>query len=964
MKKRKNTRSKANDVLVVLICLCGAAVGLYLFWNDLNRSLSKLNEEPIATITYKYRIAQRKFIDRLIWDRLQQNTPIYNGDTVRTSSQAEATIQFLDNNIMVLGENSIAQVFLDDAGNTEVDFSGGGIRIDSTTAQSGLKLRAGNTTVKVQSGSELAAESPFSETNEISASSKPLTLQVLRGTASLSNTLGNIQQSITTGNAVSIDRQGITSQAILTVTAPFANAKLLNMGAEKVSVNFNWLEHNLPEKSTVVLETATDKDFRNLVEQIALSGLNELTIDIPTGTTYWRLYAAVNAEIVPESIATGRIQVLDTPKPELIVPATQDVFSYRTKKPVLRFVWNGNEYASSYLIEIADNPEMHNPVFSQQTQHTSSIISSLSAGNWYWQVTPFYAINNIGAGASSKVSSFTIEQRGILQPPKLQLPELNGFVNITEQDSNNNLKPIFFSWQNDPEASSYRIRISPYQNLSSPIADTIIYNNYYQVIPSEIGLTNGRWYWGVTTTDIEGNTSSVSEIRAFTAVDGDIVFYTVFPPEGYGIADSRMFDIKFTWKNNIPGNFRFQIAKDKEFTNVMVDDIVEESTLSVSGKTLSIGDYYWRIGTIDAIAGTEPLYTEPKKFTVQPPLDPAIQIEPYKNQRFIVYPDKISRLEWEPVKFADYYQVELYQNGISEPIYSNTAVTDTVIELDLKAIPSGYYYWTIQAFSDETISCTRRTGMMAKAAFRLIQLRPIVLEKPTNNFHIAGLEAYYHPPSVSWHSPDPIRNGEAEFILTTNSKLIPPVYGAVNFNSPHIIFKQKNPSNHIQLPRLTEGTYYWTVTGITIDDLDVTPKNYFSFTVDPIPPLPAVTDMQPEDGTVFDETYLSNTLSLHFTWNKVPDAEAYLFTLFNITSTGQNNIILSKTLTADEDQNYIIDDISILDEGDFFWTVEPIRFTEDKQILQHGRKYNTAFTIKLPPIPEFEIENPGELYGN
>ena len=100
MKKKRNTRSKIKDILVVLLFLFIAGAGLYLFWNDLNRSLTKLNEQPIATITYKYRVAQRRFIDRLIWDRLQQNTPLYNGDTIRTAAQAEATIHFIDNSIM------------------------------------------------------------------------------------------------------------------------------------------------------------------------------------------------------------------------------------------------------------------------------------------------------------------------------------------------------------------------------------------------------------------------------------------------------------------------------------------------------------------------------------------------------------------------------------------------------------------------------------------------------------------------------------------------------------------------------------------------------------------------------------------------------------------------------------------------------------------------------------------------
>ena len=83
---QKKTKSRLVDVLVIIICLAGSALSVWQFWNELNRSLEKLNEEPIATITFKYNTAQRKFSDNLVWDRLRQNSPVYNGDTTTKSA--------------------------------------------------------------------------------------------------------------------------------------------------------------------------------------------------------------------------------------------------------------------------------------------------------------------------------------------------------------------------------------------------------------------------------------------------------------------------------------------------------------------------------------------------------------------------------------------------------------------------------------------------------------------------------------------------------------------------------------------------------------------------------------------------------------------------------------------------------------------------------------------------------------
>ncbi|WP_407426231.1 hypothetical protein, partial [Treponema sp.] len=75
MKKRTKFRLR-NDLAVpfwisISICLLCAGINFLLFYNSFFRALTKLNEEPIATITFKYKTAQRKFLERVVWDRLK-----------------------------------------------------------------------------------------------------------------------------------------------------------------------------------------------------------------------------------------------------------------------------------------------------------------------------------------------------------------------------------------------------------------------------------------------------------------------------------------------------------------------------------------------------------------------------------------------------------------------------------------------------------------------------------------------------------------------------------------------------------------------------------------------------------------------------------------------------------------------------------------------------------------------------
>ena len=118
MKTKKNTKSNPSftntgaDISVVILSLLIFFASSFLFVKNLNRTFSRNDKTPVATVQYKYKSVQRKFLDRAVWDRPQQNSPVYNGDTIRTSPEAEATLYFVDRNIVELGSNTMIQVFV------------------------------------------------------------------------------------------------------------------------------------------------------------------------------------------------------------------------------------------------------------------------------------------------------------------------------------------------------------------------------------------------------------------------------------------------------------------------------------------------------------------------------------------------------------------------------------------------------------------------------------------------------------------------------------------------------------------------------------------------------------------------------------------------------------------------------------------------------------------------------------
>ncbi len=948
MKKRKSIKSKASSALFLLFCLFGETLSLWLYWNDLNSSFSHSDALQIATVTFKHRVAQRKFMDRLVWDRLQQNGPLYNGDTVRTAPGSEAVIVFNDNVVIELEETSIAQIFLTDTGGTSVDFAGGGIFVDSSAAENAVTLKSGGASVKLDAGGSMSAAAGKQDSG--------LSVKMIEGSGVLSS--GGGTTAVNGGESLSVTSGGSVEKSLVTVTAPKPGERILNFSdGGTVPVTFRWTESEFPENSSLVLETAEDKDFSSVLSSQSFASGNSASLEMADGTTFWRTYISSGGKTVPGGENSGRISVLPAKKPEPVVPAENDTFFYRKKTPVLRFVWNGDEYTQYYIFEVADNLLMSSPVISVRTSRTSNIVSTLDEGTWYWRVTPVYPSVVTGTAAPSDVFSFNIKKRGELKAPSLRMPSANGFVDVSASAES---RRTVFSWDNSPEAVSYTFCLSGGTPESEPIVSENISENYFPLDLNRTALDEGLYWWWVYQTDSEGTDSPISEKRQFVGIEGEVMFRTVFPPEGYSFAESFMYDTKFTWKNNVPGGLVFQIARDSGFRNVVFSERYDSSKTGQSGMTLAPGTYWWRIVSGISGDGSGRLESEPKKFSVVPPLDAPRVTVPSVNSKVVIRPETPVRFEWLPVEGADYYQAVITPSGnTGKEIYRNNMISDSGFEFDFLDVPNGFYRLSVQGAAVENEMSTRRSGFISDVIFEVRQVRPVTLVSPARGADFDGITAFTDPASLEWKLPE-IPAAE-EIVVARSLKAVPDEYGGISGDGGNIVVRQKVTGSVFRLPRLREGTYYWNVLAKTTDDIDISSLMRRYFTVQEMEKLAAVGFMKPEDGFVFDIKYLKNSLAAEFSWPQVPDADSYNFVLARVLPDGGNEVIFADNLRKN---SYRIDSLSVLDEGEFFWSVEPVQHFGDNEILRYGEKTSAEFRIELPEIETQVKKWSGERYGN
>ncbi|QQO08424.1 FecR family protein [Breznakiella homolactica] len=496
------------DFVYIGFCIAALLGVSFLFWNDLNQTLTRLSEQPVGIVTYKYRAAQRRFVDRVLWDRPKQGSPVYNGDYIRTAELSQTTVTMNAGGIITLEENTLVQIW-SEIGKLWIDLAGGTLSADARSGA--LSIKSGGTVVEADSGSMV----------QTAASAEGLDVIVLEGTAQIQDK----NERITAGaGEFYSSNSGDASRGTARVAAlsPRPAAKFLNTTGDPLSITFRWNRIGFASQETVTLDIAEDRNFTRIVAGMESSS-DEARVPLADGMYYWRAYPSSEAGgKIRQGGVSGRFAVIHALPPRLAEPQPGAVYRFAASSPGIRFLWTACEGAMAYLVEAADNPGMADAVFRSQVQavggETESVVhSGLEAGTYYWRVTPVYARDYEGTPIASAVSNFRIEKTAALSVPETRAGQ--GAVYLDGRS-----EKTYFTWEQEDEAVSYTFLLSQQEDLSRPVVRETVRDNYYAFDIKAADLDSGQYYWGVYQTDIAGNSSVTSEARV-------LVVHAGAPPE-------------------------------------------------------------------------------------------------------------------------------------------------------------------------------------------------------------------------------------------------------------------------------------------------------------------------------------------------------------------------------------------------------------------------------------------------
>jgi len=645
MQKSPNSGFRPLDILITALFLSLAVLSVNLFRIDLLQTIDLWNKEPVGTVIVKKNTVQRRHSDRVLWDRLAYESPVYVGDLIRVAEISAATLN-IETSSLDLNENTLIRIVASpDGEGFQIILSEGTLSVSAGPSFSpGKKI-----TVEVKGQQVLLGPGAVLSAG---AADTGASIKVSEGSAQFVTDDG-YSREVVSGSAIVFDDAGtVLPQRAVVVTYPAPNSRFLKNIREPLLINFVWSRVNMQSDELLRMEISTDREFSQIFRIIEnLETQAEVYLD--GGLWYWRLSYGDSV------LDNGRLTIVDGTGPQLISPALNSLFRYRDDKPEISFQWVEKEEVSFYILEVSDNHEFANPQI--RTQRTAAFFtdSSLGAGTWYWRVMPIFPQIYEGVSSFSQIGFFRIEQNtaavdaddhpsldaflvsvvpstvdlphdlpehlvppewvkepepvpapAIVQepepapvPPELRLTlpangaRLEGLVALRQQ--------TVFRWECDAQVTSSRFVLSRNSNPLQGRAAIEIRNPGRTVRVDRLG--EGTWYWTIEAQTANGFTVSASTPRRIQVLAIPLLPAPQNPkPEAgyvYGIEELQSIRrIVFDWSSVRGANaYIFTLYQQTEGGRRQIVQTAPETRTSYTLSNLRVldrGTFVWQVEAV------------------------------------------------------------------------------------------------------------------------------------------------------------------------------------------------------------------------------------------------------------------------------------------------------------------------------------------------------------------------------
>jgi len=923
---------RKNDVIVTAVILTLDVLLLLLFFLNIYESLTYNTTEKLGTLIFKKRSATRKHVDALSWNMLQNNSPVYELDTIRTAVGSEASIVFDDGSSLSLLENSLIKLKMRSSNNFG-DVVHGSFVVNAKGEKKTVTIKG--KVITMDKDAEIVIHKGSDGMNQI---------EVTKGEIEVAQEDGKALQ-VKEFQSLVIPEEVNAKIEVKNISciplAPQHNEHLFT-SEDAYSVTFSWSFFNdgkNDEENTSALIIARDKECKDVISKIAGKLISteggmriwQASYVANLGSMYWQVEYKGDKHSSVRKFSLEKITQIEPmrPKPE-------NTFYYYDELPNIVFSWNANEVIPFSTLEISESPDFTNPKVKMDVVSTSIELSNLAEGLYYWRVIPNIEKHILGSLPKPEIRTFRIVQKEVLNEPRLKFP-IDGYL------CNVNVFPttgLYFSWEEKQEAESYELLFYKNETDIKPI-ETIMSTHPYIKLTKENTTSfqeAGNIYFAVRYKSRRGNFSNISNKRSIKKLDYDLDLKIMYPPDNYQISFSLITNQRFSWKHTLPFKTVFVLSKDKNFKDIIFEK--ETSISSLVGLNLQPDTYYWQVRIYNkdkSIFAT----SETRGFSVASPLDIPPLVSPYNGSIVPLVEDEDLDIKWQNVHDADYYEASIF-NSKGKRIAFFPVVKTTKVSIPMKNYENDTYKVQLQAFRLDSAISTRNIGYRGSSSFTTRVLSYVKLGEPSKNQNIDGMKAYSEGVKFSYDSKE--KYDKLSLLLKKDGDTINP---NASYN---------RGKNLIEVPSLSEGSYEWGIQAFS-EGVNISSKEKRRFRVLPIEPLASPKLLEKKMRETIDVAYLKKNRSIHFEWKAVEEADYYIIRIEN-EETGE----IIGTVSNIKDTFYDFTSFERLKRGRFVFKVRAASLLPKTNGVRKGYESAYSFGIDLP-ILENLLVPPEEYYG-
>ncbi|MCZ8155021.1 MAG: FecR family protein [Leptospira sp.] len=488
---------KADYRVLILFFLIAASFS-YLFYWDMNKKIDIGDREVIGTIHFKNNIVQRKLEDQVVWETLENNSPLTNKDTIRSEAFSDAIIRLKDGTEINIDENSMFNLDLS-GDKPSLEFSQGSMQVkNSGSKESNLVIKSQGSEIDVGSGNlKLEKEAK-----------KDLSLFVENGSSKITH--NGKQIDVSSGKKADlVEGAEVAVKKIPVKLVSPASQSLFLAESSDANVHFEWtLDQGYSES---LLEVSRSPQFKlQLIKQPLTS--KSFNAPLKEGTYYWRVQGKDPTSGKWESSDTGKFFVAKDEQLRLDNPSNGSEFTFVTEPPLINFSWPKISTARGYHFELATDVKFAKPLKSIETEANTVSFDDLPAGEYHWKVIAHSSFPG-AADKSAGPHHFKVKKIDSYPAPHLIRPANGAEITLEEIQKGQ----AIMIWEGNAELAKYKVEISKDSKFASTLLSKEIASNFYNPNWKEFG--QGVLYARVRGISADGKDGENSPASKFSIVE-------------------------------------------------------------------------------------------------------------------------------------------------------------------------------------------------------------------------------------------------------------------------------------------------------------------------------------------------------------------------------------------------------------------------------------------------------------